>query len=44
MSAHLTGEDSEILLEHLPALLHQLPPESTSFYDHTELQSFKKQV
>lgn len=31
MPAHLTGEEPEVLLEHLPGLLHQLPPESTSF-------------
>ena len=31
MPALLTGEDPEVLLEHLPGLLHQLPAESTSF-------------
>lgn len=31
MPAHLTSEESEVLLEQLPGLLHQLPPESTSF-------------
>lgn len=31
MPAHLTGEEPEVLLGHLPSLLLQLPPESTSF-------------
>lgn len=31
MPAHLTSEESEVLLEHPAGLLYQLPPESTSF-------------
>lgn len=44
MSAHLTGEEPKVPLEHLPGPLHQLPPEGTLLQDHADCRDLKKQA